>query len=121
MAQTATEPFQFVGATALIAANAVAPTGVQVVGDTATQTLEWKQYRIYNGSNQTVFIGASLTSAAAAASAAVIPTNATVGGGFPVPPGAIEVISARAGQFWSAIVATNTNAAALFVSVGKGA
>ncbi len=120
MAQTATEPFQFVGATALIAANAVAPSGVQVVGDTGTSTLEWKQYRIYNGSNQTAYVSTGLN-AACAASSAVIPINATVGGSFPIPAGAIEVISAKSGLYWSAIVATNTNAAALFISVGKGA
>lgn len=120
MAQQDNSPFQFVGATALIAANAVAPSGVQIVGDTGVEVMGWKQYRIYNGSNQTVYIGTG-ANAATAATASVIPINATVGGAFPVPAGAIEVISAKPGQYWSAIVATNTNAAALFISVGKGA
>lgn len=108
-----------VGATSLIAANFVGPSGVQLAGDTAAPPMTWRQYRVMNNGNQTVFYAYG-ANAALAASAAVIPTNASVGAGsFPLPAGGVEVITAPAGQYWSGTCAVNTPVS-VFVTPGRG-
>ena len=112
-------PFLKVGTTSKVAADTTAPSGVQCAGDTKqVGTMDLRQYRVQNNSTETVFYayGANAT---VAQTNAVIPTNATVGGNsMPLSAGAIEVISAPIGQYWSAI--TVTAAAALYVTPGKG-
>jgi hypothetical protein len=101
-------PFVPVGSTALIAANFVAPSGVQLVGDTAAPPMTFRQYRVMNNGNQTAFVTFA-SSAAAAATACVIPTNANVGAAsFPLPAGAIEIMTAPVGQYWTGTCAVNT-------------
>jgi hypothetical protein len=111
-------PFQPVGTASLIAANSTAPAGVRLAGDPTNETLGWRQYRIMNNGAQTAFY-ATGADATAAQNAAVIPTNATVGGAHPLPAGAVEVISLKTGLYWSAITATNTGAS-VFITPGTG-
>jgi hypothetical protein len=112
-------PFQPNGASCLIAANSSAPSGVQLVGDTGTETIGRRQYRVSNASNMTVYY-ATGTNASLAASAAIIPTNASVGGGHPLPAGATEVITMKTGLYWSAITATNFAGQVFTVTPGNG-
>lgn len=111
--------FQPLGSTAKIAANFVAPAGVQLVGDTSQAPMTWRQYRVMNDSNQTIFYAYG-ANASLAQSAAVIPTNSDVGAGsFPLPPGGVEVITAPAGRYWSGTCAVNT-AVVLYITPGIG-
>ncbi len=113
------EPFIPVGPTSLVAMNTPAINGVTLAGDTVNDPLAFRQYRIYNAGNQTAFYSFASTNTGAA-SAAVIPTNASVGGNsYPLPPGAIEVITTKTGQYWSGITATNT-AVNVYITPGKG-
>src|SRR4051812_18989550 len=95
------EPFIPIGATSLIAANAVAPTAVQLAGDATSATMQTRSYRVMNNGAETAFYayGANAT---VANTNVVIPTNASVGGlSYPLPAGGIEVITAPAGQYWT--------------------
>lgn len=108
-----------VGNTSKIAADTTAPSGVQLAGDTKAPDIQAeREYRVQNNGGETVFYAYG-ASAAAAQSAAVIPTNASVGAGsYPLSAGAIEVIRAPIGQFWSGI--TTVGAVSLFITPGKG-
>jgi hypothetical protein len=110
-------PFAPIGTASLIAASNVAPSGVQLAGDPTAETLGFRQYRLHNAGNATVWYayGANAT---LAASAAVIPTNASVGGAHPIPAGAVEVITAPVAKYWSGI--TSAVNCSLFISPGIG-
>jgi len=112
-------PFMPIGPTSLIAANATAPAGVQLAGDPTAATMEWVQYRIQNNGAQTAFYSFG-SNATVAQNNAVIPTNASVGGNcYPLPAGAVEVITAKPSQFWSGITSANTGAS-VFITPGRG-
>lgn len=112
-------PFLAVGSTALISANIVAPSGVQLVGDLPAPAITWRQYRIFNAGNQVAFCAYG-ANAALAASGAVIPTNASVGAGsIPVAVNTTEIITAPVGQYWSATVTANTPNT-VFITPGRG-
>jgi hypothetical protein len=109
-----------IGPTSLIAANATAPSGVQLASDPTAATMEWVQYRIQNNGTQTAFYAFG-SNATVAQTNAAIPTNASVGANsYPLPAGAVEVITAKPAQFWSAITASNFAGAAIFITPGRG-
>lgn len=110
-------PFMPIGTASLIAAATTAPAGAQIAGDPTTEVLGTRQYRLHNAGNTTVYY-ATGANATLAQTAAIVPTNTTVGGGHPLPAGAIEVITMKVGQYWSGItVGSNCS---FFVSPGLG-
>lgn len=112
------DPFVPIGPTSKIAAATTAPTAVQIAGDPTASAGEQRQYRIMNNGSEAAFYAFGV-SAAAAASNVVIPTNASVGGNsYPLPAGAVEVITAPASQFWTAI--TSTANFSIFITPGRG-
>lgn len=112
------EPFIPIGATSKIAAAATAPTAVQLAGDATSATMQTRNYRVMNNGAETAFYAYGANTSLAASNV-VIPTNASVGGfSYPIPAGAIEVITAPAGQYWTAITATN--AVSVFITPGRG-
>jgi hypothetical protein len=113
-----TGAFTPVAATSKIAAASTAPTAVTLAGDTKQSTPSEREYRIQNNGGETAFYAWGVDTTAAANNI-VIPTNASVGGNcYPISAGAIEVIRAPIGQYWTGI--TVTNAVSLFVTPGKG-
>jgi hypothetical protein len=108
-----------VGPTSRFNANTTAANGVQPSGDTKQPAGVYRQYRIVQHGNDTVWasFGSSNT---AAANAAVIPTNATTGAtnAYSVPPNTPVFITAPVGQYWTGIVATTNTA--VFITPGKG-
>lgn len=111
------EPFTPIGTASLIAAATTAPAGVQLIGDPTGEAMGTRQFRLFNAGNTTVYY-ATGANATLAQSAAIVPTNATVGGAHPLPAGAIEVITAPSGLYWSGItVGSNCS---FFISPGIG-
>lgn len=106
-------PFNPSGPTINVDAATSAPAGLQASGVRA------EQYRIQNNGTVTAFVAFG-DDASEAQSNAVIPT----GGGnnaknsFPLPAGAIEVISGPIDCYWSAITASGT--AEIYITPGKG-
>jgi hypothetical protein len=120
MASPFSTPFQPIGKTSAILANSTAPNGVLLVDDPTAGTMEWKQYKVCNPSNMTVFYTYA-ANANAAASAAVIPTNASVGAqSYPITAGATQIVTTRPGQYWSAITAANFGGQGFYVTPGVG-
>jgi len=97
------------GNTAAITAATSAPTGVQITGAL--------QYRVINNGTITAYLGIGKT-AAQAQTAAAIPVSGTPASGLPLVPGAVEIISANDGAFFSAITASSTTT--IFVTPGDG-
>lgn len=111
------QPFMPVGTASLVAAATTAPSGVQLIGDATTETIGSRQFRLHNAGNTTVY-WATGANAALAQTAAIVPTNATIGGGHPSPAGSVEVVTMPVGLFWSGItVGTNCS---FFISPGQG-
>ena len=103
-----------VGKTLLVAADTTAPVGTQAITSPCAGGF---QYRVCNNGTVTVFYAWSKTSGAAAAALAVIPT-ATSQDSYPLPPGAVEVVTAPADAYFSAITASGT--ASVFITPGRG-
>jgi len=119
MPQFVSDPFQPIGPTSKIAANATAPSGVQLAGDPTAEVMGWRQYRIQNNGAETVFYAYGANASAAQTNAA-IPTNASVGANsYPIPAGAVEVITAKPSLYWSGITAGNTGVS-LYITPGRG-
>lgn len=107
-------PFNMTGPTVLVAGAGTAPTGVQALAVGATPA---ENYRIQNNGTVTAFVAFG-KDASTAQTNAVIPTAGNSKNSFPVPPGAIEVVSANVDCYWSAITATGT--ASVYVTPGMG-
>lgn len=111
------DPFVPIGTASLIAAATTAPNGSQLAGDPTNEPLGPRQYRLFNAGNTTIYY-ATGANASLAQAAAIVPTNASVGGGHPLPAGAIEVITMKSGLYWSGItVGSNCS---FFISPGRG-
>lgn len=102
-------PFQPMGSTIKITADATAPTGLTTSTTGSVGTI--MQYRIHNASTVVIFYAYGADGATALANA-VVPTGsgASAKASYPLPPGAVEVITAPTGTYWSGIAA----AAAVF-------
>lgn len=108
--------FNPIGKTVVVAGATTAPSGVQVLSLGAPAA---EQYRIYNS-------GAVLAHVAFGVDASTAQTNAVIPTGsgsnskssFPIPAGAIEVVSALPNCYWSAITPSST--ADVFVTPGSG-
>lgn len=107
---TAIQP---IGPTIKVTADATAPTGLvtSTTGFSASQVI---QYRIHNASTVVIFYAYGVDGATALANA-VIPTGNTTNAkaSYPLPPGAVEVITAPRDTYWSGIAAS---AAVLYIT-----
>lgn len=106
--------FLSLGETAVVAAAAVAPAGVQAL---ATQSPgQAGQYRIVNAGTNTVFLGVGPTSLAAQASA-VAPIAGSPSSAIPLLPGAVEILSFGELAFFSGL---SSAAATVYITPGSG-
>lgn len=106
-------PFNPTGKTVLVAGDTTAPAGVRALSIGAPPA---EQYRLQNNGTVTVFVAFGDTANAAQINA-VIPTG-TSRNSFPLPAGAIEIISGPTDCYWSGITASST--ASVFVTPGIG-
>ena len=105
------------GQTIVVAADAVAPTGIQapVLGRLDAQGTG--QYRIINASaTVTVFLGVGSTAAEAAANA-VAPVAGTPSAAIVLVPGAVEILRFSRLSFFSGLGAS---AATVYIVPGEG-
>jgi hypothetical protein len=118
MAMTPGSPFKKIGITSAIAAATTAPTAVQLVGDNANSSYAVRSYRLCNPGNSTAYFAYG-ANASDANTQAVIPTNATVGGGsIPVLSNTVSIVSAEVGQYWTCI--TPSANFTVFITPGIG-
>lgn len=110
-------PFNPCGPTIKVAADSTAPAGVQA---SLSGARDKRQFRVHNAGAKTAWYAFG-TSGADAQAKAVIPTGGGAGAkdSYPLPAGAIEVISAPEGSFWSGITAT-AGSADLYITPGEG-
>lgn len=106
------------GKTIKVAGTDAAPAGIQAVKDGKSKIPV--QFRIHNAGPNTAFYAFG-EDATTAQSNAVIPTGAGANAkpSYPLPSGAIEVISAPVDSYWSAICAA-TETAAIYITPGRG-
>lgn len=111
--------FQPAGATSRFNANTTAANGVMCSTEDRAISGVYRQYRIIQHGNDTVWASYASTNTGAA-TAAVIPTNAGAGAqaAYSVPPNTPVFITAPVGQFWTGIVATTNTA--VYITPGKG-
>lgn len=107
-------PFNPQGKTIVVAANAVAPLGIQATVD--VQLNSHGQYRIVNTGTVTVHLGVGST-AEEAQTNSVAAVSGTSANGIPIVPGAVEVISFPAQSFFSGISSAATT---LYITPGIG-
>ncbi len=102
------------GETIVVAADAVAPAGIQAL---ATQSPgQAGQYRIVNAGANTVFLGVGATAAIAQANA-VAPVAGNPSPAVPLVPGAVEIIRFGEEAYFSGLAAAATT---LYVTPGQG-
>lgn len=102
------------GKTVVVAADAIAPAGVQVPvanGQTAAG-----QFRIVNSGTVTVFLGVGSTAAAAQANA-VAPVAGIPSEAIALVPGAVEILRFGAEVFFSGLASA---AATVYITPGQG-
>jgi len=116
MASNAAIPFTPTGRTIVVAAAAVAPTGVQAAVPTSYNAQDAGQYRIVNTGNVTVHIGVGSTAAQAQANA-VAATAGNPQFSVPLLAGATEILRFAPGSFFSGIASA---AATVYVTPGQG-
>jgi hypothetical protein len=104
------------GKTVVVAAAAVAPTGVQAPVDQRFSAQETGQVRVVNASANLVHIGVGPTAAAAQANA-VAATAGNPASGVPLPSGAVEVLRFPAGWYFSGVAGS---ASAVYLTPGEG-
>lgn len=104
------------GKTIVVAADAIAPSGVQApVLDFNNQQASG-EYRFVNAGTNTVFLGVGSTAAAAAANA-VAPIAGTPSSAVVLLPGAIEILRFGVNSFFSGLA---SGATTLYVTPGQG-
>jgi len=108
--------FAPLGKTVVIAANPVAPAGLQVPVRTQITAQAVGQYRFVNNGSALVHIGAGPTAALATA-AAVAATAGTPGAGIPLVAGAVEILRFSVNAYFSAVT---TVAGTVYVTPGEG-
>jgi hypothetical protein len=102
------------GETIVVAADSVAPAGVQAL---ATQSPgQAGQYRIVNAGTNTVFLGIGATAAIAQANA-VAPVAGNPSPAIPMVPGAVEILRFGEEAYFSGLASAAT---ALYITPGQG-
>jgi hypothetical protein len=109
--------FAPLGNTVVIAADAVAPTGVQALVHGVLDAQSVGQYRVINASAvNTVFLGFGPT-AALAASNAVAPIAGTPSSAIVLLPGSVEILRFGRETFFSGLAAA---ASTVYIVQGQG-
>lgn len=111
--------FNPIGNTVTFLANTLQPTPVQVTYTPASNNAGYSsyyQYRVFNAGSSLIFLGygANATIANNNANAVV----STTGNNIPVLPGSLEIISAPANSFFTAITASGTSQ--VYITPGFG-
>ena len=104
------------GKTVVVAAAAVAPTGVQAPVEQRFSAQETGQVRVVNASPNLVHIGVGPTAAAAQANA-VAATAGNPASGVPLLSGAVEVLRFPAGWYFSGVAGS---ASTVYLTPGEG-
>ncbi len=104
------------GKTVVVAADAVAPLGVQAPVDQRFSAQETGQVRVVNSSTNLVHIGVGPTAAAAQANA-VAATAGNAAAGIPLVAGAVEVLRFPAGWYFSGVAGAATT---VYLTPGDG-
>jgi len=108
--------FTPIGQTIVVAAAAVAPTGIRAPVNGKLNAQNAGQFRIVNAASTTVFLGTGGTAAIATANAvaptAGVPTSAIV-----LLPGAVEIIRFNINTYFSGL---SSAAATLYITPGQG-
>jgi hypothetical protein len=104
------------GKTIAVAADAVAPAGVQAPVYEKFNPQNAGQYRFVNAGTATVFIGTGPTAALAQA-AAVAPIAGTPSDAIPLLPGAVEILRFNKDTFFSGLA---SGATTIYVTPGQG-
>lgn len=102
------------GKTVVVAADAVAPVGVQA--PVANGQTSSGQFRIVNAGTSTVHLGIGPTASAAQANA-VAATAGNPAAGIPLVPGAVEILRFGAESFFSGL---SSAAATVYITPGQG-
>jgi len=108
--------FAPIGKTAVIAAAATAPTGIQASVNGKFDQQATGQYRFVNAGTNTVFLGVGSTAALAQA-AAVAPVAGTPSDAIVLLPGAVEILRVNKDAFFSGMAAAATT---VYVTPGQG-
>jgi hypothetical protein len=104
------------GNTVVVAAAAVAPSGVQAPVNEKFKAQETGQMRIVNASTNLVHIGYGPTAAAAQANA-VAAAAGTPAAGIPMLGGAVEILRFPFGSYFSGVAAS---ASTVYMTPGEG-
>jgi hypothetical protein len=104
------------GKTVVVAAAAVAPTGVQAPVYEKFSAQATGQYRFVNAGSNTVFLGTGSTAALAQA-AAVEPVAGTPSDAIVLVPGAVEILRFPLNTFFSGLA---SGATTVYVTPGEG-
>lgn len=104
------------GSTVVVAADAVAPAGVQAPVNGKFDAQSTGQVRIVNAGSNTVHLGVG-PSAADASANAVASTAGSPAAGIPLVPGAVEIMRFPIGSYFSGVAsAANT----VYITPGEG-
>ena len=109
-------PFEPTGPTIKVAGDTTSPSGITTTSRGGSINM---QYRIHNNGLVTAYYAFGVDAGTAQTNAA-IPTGsgANAKDSYPIGAGALEVLTAPRGTFWSAITASST--ADVFVTPGGG-
>lgn len=108
--------FAPLGETIVVAATAVAPTGIQALVFPKFDAQSTGQYRIINAGANTVFLGTG-PSAAEAAANAVAPIAGNPSPAIVLVPGAVEILRFSPNIYFSGLAAAATT---VYVTPGQG-
>lgn len=107
--------FQPVGNSAEIDVSSTSSTAIQVKGPNNNAT----QRMFYNGGTKDCWIAWSMAATAAAAAAAVIPTNGTPANGIAIAAGAIIVMGIPPNA-WITAICGGSDSTKLYITPGEG-
>lgn len=108
--------FSPLGETIVVAAAAVAPTGIQATVYTKFDPQNAGQYRVINAGTNTVFLGTGATAAEATANA-VAPIAGDPSPAIVLVPGAVEILRFNQGTYFSGLAAA---ANTVYITPGQG-
>jgi hypothetical protein len=108
--------FNPLGKTIVVAAAASAPTGIQAPVYEKFNPQNAGQYRFINAGTTTVFLGAAM-GAAEAAAAAVAPVAGTPSAAIVLVPGAVEILRFNKDTYFSGL---SSAAATVYITPGQG-
>jgi hypothetical protein len=116
MASNSQIAFTPLGETLVIAAAAVAPTGLQATVYAKYDASNAGQYRVINSGTNTVFLGTGSTAAEATANA-VAPIAGDPSPAIVLVPGTVEILRFATGTFFSGLAAAATT---VYILPGQG-